>query len=166
MTYEWEFNTTGRAVVASTRKCHRGPMIPLEIVMSQAFRTYPEYNQIRKQMLNHVVDTTLVAVKTRDIILRVLHSNLNSVFVDLRNQQTDLEVVICERRNSVIIDKEMRVLDTQYSDGLDALKKMGVDVTYLDIVRSALNSNNVVYRVSARCAIVVLASIYELRSRT
>lgn len=164
MTYTWEFNTAGRRTVASQRRCHRGPMIPLEVTMSQSFTTYPGYNVIRKQLLNHLTDSALLPVQTRDAILRVLHCNLNAAFVDLKNQQNDLEVTICEKRNSVIVDGELAVFDPLFKEGLAALRAMGVDQSYLGIVQSALVSNNAIYRVSARCAVVILAAIYELRS--
>jgi hypothetical protein len=106
-------------------------------------------------------------VQTREVILRVLHSNLSAMFVDLTNQQKDLEVLICEKRNSIPIDTELLPYELMYREAAASLIPLGINKLYTDKLITAVSSStssNAVLRVAARCAIVVMSAIVEMRS--
>lgn len=163
MTYVWEFETAGRLPEPQYRRCHRGPMIPLEMVMAMPFTRVPNSELLRNRTLDHIVSSPLRAVQTREAILRTLHSNLAAIFVDLVNQQKTLEVLICEKRNSIPVDNELLRYDLLYETVAKSLVNYGIKSNYIDLVIASLKSSNAVLRVAARCAIVILSAIIEMR---
>ena len=164
MTYEWEFETAGRPATPPVRRCFRGPMIPLELVMSRALSRVPMAEKVRNRTLDHIVSSSLRSVQTREVVLRTLHSNLSGIYVDLVNQQKELEVLICEKRNSIPIDNELRQYDLLYADAAKSFITFGLNKDYEDKFIAALKSSNAVLRVAARCAIVVMAANIQMRS--
>jgi len=163
MTYVWEFETAGRLPEPEYRRCHRGKMIPLEEVMAARFTRVPNAELLRNRTLDHIVSTSLRAVQTREAILRTLHSNLSAIFVDLVNQQKTLEVLICEKRNSIPIDNELRQYDLLYENVALSFRDYRIKSEYVDMIVASLKSTNAVLRVAARCAIVVMSAIIEMR---
>lgn len=164
MTYVWEFETAGRPLFPSARRCFRGPMIPLEVVMAAPFTVVTQAEMLRNRTLTHIVSSSLRPVQTREVILRTLHSNLASIFVDLVNQQKELEVLICEKRNSIPIDEELAQYDLLYRNIADSFSTFGLKKQYGDLFVSALNSTNAVLRVASRCAIIVMSATIEMNS--
>jgi hypothetical protein len=164
MTYEWEFETAGRSATPPVRRCFRGPMIPIEVVMSRAFTRITQCEKLRNRTLDHIVSSTLRSVQTREVVLRTLHSNLAGIYVDLVNQQKELEVLICEKRNSIPIDSELLQYDLMYEEAANSFKLFGINKDYGDKFIAALKSSNAVLRVAARCAIVLMAANIEMRS--
>jgi hypothetical protein len=163
MTYVWEFETAGRLPEPEYRRCHRGKMILLEEVMAARFTRVPNAELLRNRTLDHIVSTPLRAVQTRETILRTLHSNLAAIFVDLVNQQKNLEVLICEKRNSIPIDNELRQYDLLYENVALSFSNYRIKAEYVGMIVASLKSTNAVLRVAARCAIVVMSAIIEMR---
>jgi hypothetical protein len=138
-------------------------MIPLEMVMAMPFTRVPNAELLRNRTLDHIVSSPLRAVQTREAILRTLHSNLSAIFVDLVNQQKTLEVLICEKRNSIPVDNELLQYALLYENVAKSFVTFGIKSTYVDLVIASLKSSNAVLRVAARCAIVILSAIIEMR---
>ncbi|RLI88023.1 MAG: hypothetical protein DRP01_00285 [Archaeoglobales archaeon] len=164
MPYTWEFNTGGLPPGPLGKKCHRGPMIDIEIVMSKPFTIVPGAEALRGRLLAHIVDTSFIAVRTREVVLRVLNSNLGPMYVTLNNDRNVLLVDICEKRNSVPIDHELRAWDKDYVDVARRFKDFEITPQSIDLLLSALNSVNPVFRLAARCAIILMAAYIEQRS--
>jgi hypothetical protein len=139
-------------------------MIPIEVVMSRAFTRVKQAEKIRNRTLDHIVSSTLRPVQTREVILRTLHCNLAGIYVDLVNQQKELETLICEKRNSIPIDNELRQYDLMYEEVANSFRSYGLNKDYGDKFVAALKSSNAVLRVAARCAIVVMAANIEMRN--
>ena len=163
MPYIWEFETGDRPLEPIGRRCHRGPMTALEEVMSKPFKTFIQIELLRNRVLDNVTDTHLRAVQTREVVLRVLNSNLGPIFIDQWNIYAELNVLICERKSSAEIDEALRPLDRLYLDSLDLIEAYGIEKNYLNLMREALTSNSVVLRVAARCAVIVAAATLELQ---
>lgn len=161
MSYEWEFNTAGRPLSPVGRQCHRGPMLDIEIVLSRKYSVVPGSETLRSRLLAHIVDTNLLAVQTRELILRVLDSNLSSIFVELNRDKLKLKVDICEKRNSIPIDRELHAWDGDYVQVATRLKDFNVAPSRVALLLSALKSTNPVYRVAARCAIILMVAYVE-----
>jgi hypothetical protein len=139
-------------------------MIPLEVVLSQPFTVVSQAEMLRNRTLDHIVSVQLRPVQTRELILRTLHSNLAGIFVDLVNQQKQLEVLICEKRNSIPIDEELRQYDLLYQNVAESFTSFGLKKQYGELLVSSLKSSNAVLRVAARCAIIVMAATVEMNS--
>jgi hypothetical protein len=162
MTYLWEFEIAGRPLLPLGQKCHRGPMIDVETRMSQPCVTIQDAEKLRYHLLKNIVDTSNPAVQTREVILRVFNSNLNAIFTRLADQRQTLQVTICEKRNSLYIDEDVKVLDRFYMQVLPRLMDYGVNRQNVDLISAALSSNSAIMRVAARCAIVLLVAYIEL----
>lgn len=162
MAFTWYFFTSGRPVDPVGRACHRGPMIDVEIVMSQPFTYMAPFNTLRKRLLDAIVDTDKVAVQTREIVLRSLNTSLGSIFVRLAPQKKDLQVLICEKRNSNDIEADLLSLAPFYLDAANQLFDYGLPRRQIDLLEAALESNSPVLRVAGKCAVILIASLYEL----
>ena len=138
-------------------------MIPIEIVMSRAYSLVPGSESLRGRLLTHIVDTPLVAVQTREVILRTLGSNLGPIFTELNNAKRTLQVTICEKRNSIPIDRELVAWDRDYLNVANSLTDFAVSPQHLALMKSALQSLNPVFRVAARCAIILMVAYVEQR---
>lgn len=161
MPYEWEFETLGRPLTPSGQKCHRGPMIDIEMRMSQPLLRIPEAERLRQHLLSNIVDPAGVEVRTRETCLRVLNSNLGPVFFYLNPKAASLQVNICEKRNSIDIDNDLKVFDQFYTQVVDSLQKYNVSRQHLTLIREGLKSNNAIMRVAARCAVILLVTYVE-----
>jgi hypothetical protein len=161
MTYSWEFEVGGRPPTPLGRKCHRGPMIDIEIRMSQSCLTIPEAERIRQHLLQHVVDINNPAVQTREVVLRVLNSNLRAMFMGLIPVADALQVLICEKRNSLDIDNDVAYEDQFYKQVLGTFARYGTRPQHVDLISDALKSNSAIMRVAARCAIVLMVAYIE-----
>lgn len=159
--YTWEFETGGRSLTPLGQKCHRGPMIDIEIRMSQPCLTIPDAEKIRQHLLQKVVTSPQVAVQTRETILRVLNSNLNAMFLGLVPQAKDLQVLICEKRNSLDIDDDLKVYNIFYSQVSSKFTAYGVRSQHVTLIQDALKSNSAIMRVAARCAVVLMVAYVE-----
>jgi len=163
MSFLWEFETEGRSTVPAIRRCHRGPMLPVEIALSQPFTTLSTLNGLRRRALGVITDTTEPAVRTREILLRVLHSNVGSVFSDFKGVQADLEAIICEKRNSLDVAADLDFYRNEFIDALRTIRGVNVSVEQLEIMYGALRSRNAIMRVAGYCSVVLLGAIVEIR---
>lgn len=162
MPYTWEFEIGGRPLYPLGQKCHHGPMIDVEIRMSKACMSIPEAERIRYHLLTHIVDTTDPATQTREVVLRVLNSNLRGIFMNLVPIAQELQVLICEKRNSLDIDKEVGVYDDFYGKVLSQFTLYGVSRQHIGLISDALKSKNAILRVAARCAVVLMVAYIEM----
>lgn len=162
MTFVWHFFTGGRPVNPVGIRCHRGPMIDVEVVMSRPFTYMVPYNTLRQRLLNAVVDTNLVAVQTREVTLRSLNTLLGPIFLRLAPQKKSLQVLICEKRNSVDIDNELSDLNPFYLDAARQLFDYGLPQQQVDLLVAALTSNSPVLRVAGKCAVILVAAFTEM----
>ena len=162
MGYTWEFEVGGRPPTPLGRKCHRGPMIDIELRMSQACLTIPEAERLRQHLLGHIVDIDKVAVQTRETILRTMNSNLRAMFLSLIPVAKDLQVLICEKRNSLEIDNDLKVYDVFYKQVTSAFTAYSVRPQHVTLIADALRSNSAIMRVAARCSVVLMTAYVEL----
>lgn len=162
MPFTWHFFTATPQPVVAARRCHRGPMIDVEIVMSQPFVLMAANNTLRKRLLDNIVDTPLVAVQTREVVLRTLDSQYGPIFARLRRQAESLHVDICEKRNSLLIERDTKALNSFFVESTRGLINYGVPKQHLDQIVSAIHSNSPVLRVSGKCAALLLISYIEL----
>lgn len=166
MTYEWEFTTGGRPEDLRGKKCHRGPMIDVEVRMSRPFVTMGFLERNRVKLLEALVDTTLWAVRTRDDVLRVMNGDLGAIFARLLPQKKFLQVLICEKRRAIDIDRDVRWLDSSFLSGTRRLLQFGIQEQHVSLLSAALQSDSPIQRVSGRCAVILLASYIELDGGT
>lgn len=162
MPYEWSFFTTGRPLTPEGRRCHRGPMIDVEITMSQPFVVMSDWDKLRARVEKAIVDTDLVAVQTRETVLRSLNNQLGPIFQRLASQKKDLQVLICEKRNSVDIERDLQDLNPIFVDKIPQLIMLGVQKQHTDLLLSALRSNSVIMRVAGKAATILLVSFMEM----
>lgn len=162
--YIWEFYTEGRPVGPVGRKCHRGPMIPIEVTMSRPFTRISQMEELRTRLLTHLVGTPLVAVQTREAVLRVLNSNLAAMYPAILSIQESLKVLICEKRNSIPIDRELLPYDTRCTNGVVTFKDYGVIEPHVQLILEGLDSQSPVYRIAARCSAILTAAYIEAAS--
>ena len=163
MSFLWEFETEGRSTVPVIRKCHRGPMLPVEVAMAKPFTVLSTLNVLRSRVLGVIVDTTDPTVKTREVLLRVLHSNVGSVFSDYKGVQADLEVIICEKRNSLEVAADLDYYQREFASVLRNILATGVSREQLNVIYKALGSKNAIMRVAGYCSVVLLGAIIEIR---
>lgn len=163
MTYEWEFNTANRPLEPQGRKCHRGPMIDIEVAMAQPFTVVSGAETLRKLLLEKLVDINLVAVQTRECLLRTLNSNVGPLFKTVNPRYPEIKTLICEKRNSVVIDRELSGYDFQFRGGIASLVNYGVNPNNIAVISEALNSSSPILRVAARCAFILTATLIEMR---
>lgn len=162
MTFQWHFFTGDEEVVPETlRQCHRGPMIDVEIVMSKPFTYVPQINTLRQLLLDAVVDTTLVEVRTREVVLRTLNTLLGPIFVRLSSQKPALQVRICEKRNSLDIEADLEVAVNFYLAATRDLPRYKVPSQHVELLIAALQSNSPVMRVAGKCALILLYAFIE-----
>ena len=162
MSFDWHFFTEGRPIGPIGRRCHRGPMIDVEIVMSQPFTYMTPYNTLRQRLLNSVVDTDLKTVQTREVVLRTINNELGPMFVRLASQKKSLQVLICEKRDSIEIENDLTNLNPFYIDAARQLFDYGLPQQQVDLLLSALTSNSPILRVAGKCAVVLVAAFTEM----
>lgn len=137
-------------------------MIDVEDRMSRACITIPEAERLRQHLLLRIVDINYPAVQTREVVLRTLNSNLNAIFSRLVNQREELQVTICEKKNSTILDEELKVLDRFYFQVISKFESYGMAPQHADMIKLGLQSNSAIMRVAARCAVVLTVAFIEL----
>jgi len=166
MSYEWEFTTGGRPEDLRGKKCHRGPMIDVEVRMSQPFVTLRFLERERVKLLEALVDITLWAVRTRDDVLRVLNGDMGAIFARLLPQKKYLQALICEKRRAIDIDRDVSWLDRSFLTGVERLLQFGIQKQHIALMRSALQSESPIQRVAGRCAVILIAAYIELDAGT
>ena len=155
MAYFWDFFTGN---VGTQRTCHRGPMIDVETQMSTPFSVMSDYEVLRTRLLENIVDTPLVAVSTRECVLRVLNSDLGPILVRLYSQKKDLQTYVCEKRHATEIDEDIAVYPISYAEGARGFLQYRVPQQSIDLLLSALESHSPFLRVASRCAVVLIAA--------
>jgi len=166
MTYSWKFKTGGKPSTPAVKRCHRGPMIDVELRMSQPFKTMVHLERERVKLLTVMVDTHLWEVRTREAVLRVLNGELGPVFERLQLQKPELQVLICEKRRAVDIDSEIAWTDRAFVDGAVKMFNYGATEQQVALLTGALDSNSPIQRVASRCAIILMAAFVELDGGT
>lgn len=162
MPYEWEFSTGGRPESLRGKKCHRGPMIDVEVRMASPFVTVSFLERERVKLTDALVDSTLWTVKTRDVVLRVMNGDLGSIFTRLYSQKKGLQALICEKRRALDIDNDVTWLDRSFISGNAHLLGYGIHEQHIALMRSALQSESPIQRVAGRCAVILVAAYLEL----
>lgn len=162
MTYTWHFFTTGTAINPLGRRCHRGPMIDVEIVMAKPFTYVTEFNKLRAYVLGKIVTTRLTTVQTREVVLRAMNNILGPMFARLLPRKKEIQVLICEKRNSVDVENDLGFLNQEFLEALTAFKKYNIPRQHLDLLSAAITSHSPVVRVAGKCAMLLLASYIEM----
>ncbi len=162
MSFTWHFYTGGQIINPVGRRCHRGPMIDVEQVLAVPFTHMSAYNILRKRLLDDIVATELVAVQTREVVLRSLNSLLGPMFYRLSPQKKALQVLICEKRRSTDIEADLVDLSSFYLSGARDLATYQVPTQQIDLLVSALESQSPVMRVAGKCATILLAAFIEM----
>jgi len=160
--FTWEFNVRRPSGPTSKRRCHRGPMIDVECVLGVPFKGLYKYNTLRKRLLDFIVRTALVQVQTREVLLRVLNSELGPIFARLQPRKASLQATICEKKSSLVIDQELKDYDTGYIEAARDLRNYGTPEPQIIFFEEALKSSNASLRVASRCAIVLLYAYIEM----
>lgn len=141
-------------------------MIEVEERLSRPFVTTVFLERGRVELLKKLVNSELVAVQTRDALLRVINGDLSAIFGRLYSQKKYLQVLICEKRRAIDIDSDVGWTDRDFLGSLERLSAFGVIPQHLLLLRDAFESENPIQRVAARCAIVLLAAYIELDGGT
>jgi hypothetical protein len=162
MPYDWSFFTEGRPIFPEGRRCHRGPMIDVEIVMSKPFLMMSDWDYLRARVEKAIVDINLVTVQTRETVLRSLNNQLGPIFQRLASQKKELQVLICEKRNSVDIERDLQDLNVVFIEKLPTLISRGVQKQHIDLLLAAIKSNSVIMRVAGKAATILLVSFIEM----
>ena len=162
MTYTWHFYTTGQVINPLGRRCHRGPMIDVEVIMSSKFTYAIEFEILRAKLLDKIVNTDLKAVQTREVVLRSINQILGPIFARLEPIKQELQVLICEKRRSTDIEADLSYLNTDFVSSVNTFSKYGVQSQHLALITAALESNSPIVRVAGKCAVILLASFIEL----
>jgi len=162
MAFDWHFYTGEYPVNPTSRRCFRGPMIDVEVIMSKPFSFFEQYNTLRVAVMDHVVDTTLVSVRTREIVLRTLNNMLGPIFARLTPQKKALQAIICEKRDSVSIDSKLAYLDPYFRTAILDLRRYSIPQQQVALLLSAFESASPVLRVAGRCATILLYSYLEM----
>jgi len=137
-------------------------MIDVEVIMSKQFVLFEQYNSLRVALMDNVVGTTLVAVRTREVVLRTLNGLLGPMFARLTPQKKELQKIICEKRSSVDIDKYLAVMDSFYRAAIKDLRRYAIPQQQVELLLSSLESSSPVVRVASRCATILLYSYLEM----
>jgi hypothetical protein len=138
-------------------------MIDVELVMSAPYTKYmAEWNVLRARVEAAIVDTNLVAVQTRETILRSLNGQLGPIFTRLSPQKKDLQVLICEKRNSVDIERDIQDTNTTFLRLLPSLISKGIQRQHVELLLTAIRSNSVIMRVAGKAATILLVSYMEM----
>lgn len=162
MTFTWRFHTSGNDALMPVKRCFRGPMIDVEQVMSRSFQYMREYEHLRAKFLREVVTTSNVSVQTRETLLRVIDANTAAIFLRLYPQRGPLHVLICEKRNSKVIDDALSDNMVFFQNGAQALVNYGLPQAEVDVMMTALTSNSPVLRVAGMASVVLLAAFLEM----
>jgi len=133
--------------------------------MAVPFVTMSAHNTLRRRLLDDVVDTTLIAVQTRETVLRVLNSTMGPMFARLASQKEALQVTICEKRQSIEIEADLADLVPFYQSGARDLLRYGVPIQQVDLILEALGSGSPILQVAGKCATILLAAFIEMDSQ-
>jgi len=166
MSYTFSFTIGGRPATLRGKKCHRGPMVDVEVRMSRPFSTLDFLERERVKLLDALVDTPLWAVRTRDCVLRVMNGDLGAIFVRMASQTKYLQALICEKRRAIDIDQDVSWTDRGFIRGLERLNQYGIQEQHIALMRSALQSSSPIQRVAGRCAVILIAAFLELDAGT
>jgi hypothetical protein len=80
----------------------------------------------------------------------------------LAAQKKDLQVLICEKRNSVDIERDLQDLNPIFIEMLPSLIPRGVQEQHINLLLSAIRSNSVIMRVAGKAATILLVSFMEM----
>lgn len=136
-------------------------MTDLETLMSKPFTYLTEYNTLKQRLLDNIVDTTLVAVRTREITLRCINGSNQALFPRLYADKADLQARICEKKNSIDIYTALVKLLPFYISASNSLFSHGLSKQYIQTIQAALNSNSPVVVVEGMCAVILWAACLE-----
>lgn len=163
MPFEWHFYTGGEEIIPTiSRRCHRGPMIDVEVVMSRPFQAMSAYNTLRQRLLDDIVYSVLPAVQTREVVLRTLNTLLGPMFARLTPQKAALQVLICEKKNSVDIESDLSDVSPFYSAAAESLIQYNLPPQQILLLKAALTSNSPIMRVAGKSAVILLCSFIEM----
>lgn len=162
MTYSWRFRTVGSVVNPINRQCHRGPMIDVEVVMSKPFTIGTNFEFVRSHLIPVIVNSDFIPEATREITLRAMNSLLSPVFARLLPKKKDIQVLICNKRNCVDIERDLEPIAYRYTEALTYFPQTGSLQAQLLLLKSALFSESPIVRVAGRSALVLLASYLEM----
>ena len=162
MSYVWDFFTSGYPSDPELRDCHRGPMTDLEVRMAQPFSILSAIELQRKTLLNYVVDTHLLAVRTRECVLRTVNSDLGPLVTNVYQERDLLQALICEKRRALDIEADIVERGVDYVSAAQLLQVYGLQEPQVVVLEAALKSNSPIVRVSGKCAVIVIATLIEL----
>ncbi len=167
MTFDWRFTTEGTIINPEMggEICHTGPMTDLEIALSTPYHVFVQSERLRASTLRHIVDHPGVGARTREILLRTLHSPLAPVFPPLYNAQSSLEAHICGKRRSTDIDKDLKYLYDAARQLCTTLSEKGVAPTNIRLLLDSIDSNNAQQRVAGICSALIFAAYIELETK-
>lgn len=162
MSFTWHFYTGEQEIEPVVRRCYRGPMIDVEQTLAVPFTYMTTFNTLRARLLEDVVDSVLVAVQTREVVLRSINSLLGPMFFRLAPQKKALQVLICEKKDSISIENDLADLNSFYLSAAQSLYGFQIPSQQIDLLVSALESKSPVMRVAGKCAVILLAAFIEM----
>jgi len=159
-TFDWGFQV--EETVVDARNCYRGPMIPVEKILASSFIKLSAYDFLREALYNAIVNTDQPSVRTREIILRVLNSSHTAFFPKLYSQRKNLHVTICEKREAFDIYTDIEHLQLLYRNAVQSLIQFHIPENQLTILADAINSRDIIERISGICTAVLLMAYIEM----
>jgi hypothetical protein len=163
MSFTWNFYTSGRDVTPTVRKCHRGPMIDVEVTMSKEFTYMEHHEELRRKFLEVVVTTSAVEVSTRETVLRTLNTMLAPLFARIYPQKKELQVLVCEKRRCTDIELDLEGYGPRFMDAANRFNyQYKLQQQQLDVLLAALKSESPIMRGAGKAGVILLASFYEM----
>ena len=90
---------------------------------------------------------------------------LGPIFARLTPRKKELQVIIWEKRSSVLVDRELAYLDPYFQTAILDFRRYSIPQQQVALIRAAFESASPVLRVAGRCATILLYSYLEMDVR-
>ncbi len=136
----------------------QGQLLPAETRLLAPFNT-TFLEHYRRVLLDRSNTSPVLAARARSVLWLACSTELRTIFTDLLViPDAVLAVNLCSRRHVNDIDNDLSILYSELDLALGELGDMGLPVSYLEALTSRATSSSAKHRVSACCAIVMLAA--------
>ncbi len=160
-------------VVRDNPMCYSGlTALPVEVRLQRPYQTFLAFEEARALLLASALRKPAQHVaqegsKAARVIYQLAFSTELATLQNkyrLRNDEA-LEVIVCEKQNTLELDKKMMFYRDRLDDGLDDFKKYGIfSDDYVKSFHEYLASPNYQYRMSLIANLVLYAAAYELNA--
>jgi hypothetical protein len=139
----------------------RGPKTDLEFRITTRLTIFSQYEHLRTLLLESLTSTNNDTVQSRELVLRVMASELAPVFVKVIT--VDLSTDILEKIKVTEIEAKIKDQYIYFETILTDLITHGVPKAQTELIKNALQSETPKLRVAACCAIILLLILVERR---